>query len=158
MNEEIRSARLGKALVIVALIIVALVICGFVQGASGEEKASLIAPVGYVTPSSDVLERAERLLSMGDVAPPDAFVREIGVLAGSRDIRSDRGVVGYVVDGRANDALDALRAEMEQKDWVCTPMDGVVGASFSKKGGELSWAMVTCSQVGEATSVVVRYG
>lgn len=105
----------------------------------------------------ETLERIEEQAATGDVELPDAFSREIGLLPEARDVRVDAAgtVVGYVVSGQAEDVLADLIVHMEARAWSAVPLGGVDGVTFVKASGSCTWALATCTQTGESTSVVI---
>lgn len=105
----------------------------------------------------DVLSFAQRVIDRGKESLPDEYVREIGLPQGSRDVRAMSKVVGFVMDCDVSEARESVEHIMYEKGWASKPLGGMVGLAFEKSDGTLSWAMVTFSLVGEATSVVVRY-
>jgi len=111
-----------------------------------------------VTDAFGSLERIESVAQGTDVAVPEPFSSEIGLLPGARDIRaSPQGdVVGYLVDGGSGEVLGEVSRYMEERGWTVVPLGGVQGATFVKSVGECTWALVTCTQVGAGTAVVVR--
>lgn len=104
------------------------------------------------------LERIEQAASIEGRALPPSFGEEIGMLPGARDIRmnEDGSVIGYVVDREGDETLSQLRKHMEQKGWTAVDLDEACGATFVKAEGSITWALATCTQVGSATSVVIR--
>lgn len=87
---------------------------------------------------------------------PTWFQEEVGMPSGARDVRVDGSVVGYVVDEDEEQALENLSVRMEAKGWTRVPLGGVTGATFLRESGAFTWMLVTCTQVGSATSVVAR--
>ena len=107
----------------------------------------------------ETLSRVEDMASKGEEAkPPEAFSREIGFLRSAKDIRFDesRMVVGYAVEGGAQEVLSDLTAHMESRGWTTVTLGGVDGATFVKPSGAYTWALATCTQIGESTSIVMR--
>ena len=104
------------------------------------------------------LDRIEQAAAIEGRALPSSFGEEIGVLPGARDIRMNENgsVVGYVVDCEGEETLSQLREHMEQKGWTAIDLDEACGATFVKAGGSMTWALATCTQLGSATSVVIR--
>ena len=105
--------------------------------------------------SDEVLERLEAFALAGG-SVPTWFQDEIGLLPGARDVRSGASIVGYLVDGEADETCALLEANMTQRGWSCAPLGGVEGFTCMRPSGSCTWAMVTCTQVGAATSVVTR--
>ena len=115
--------------------------------------AALFAGAGDVDEALGKLE-ALAAAPADDVA--ESFERDIGFLPGARDVRASGPVVGYLVDGGCDEVMEALQAHMAGRGWTCVPLGGIDGATFVKRSGACTWALATCTQVGDATSVVVR--
>ena len=96
----------------------------------------------------------------GKDAVPSWFLNEIGLPDGARDIRVSEAedVVGCAVDdvGGSAEVFALICGRLADAGWAENPT-GVEGCSvFTKREGVCRWAMVSCIQVGDATSVVVR--
>ena len=157
----IRGRRLAKALVIVVIAMVFVWVSSVLAPVRGKEDlvgVTLTAGQSASSESGGVLAYAKRLLGIGSNDLPRVFAAEVGVPAGARDVRSMGNVVGYVIDDDVVPTFKRVVACLEGNDWLGAPFGGTVGAVFSKEGGMLSWAIVTCTRVSSATSVVVRYG
>ena len=104
------------------------------------------------------LDEIERLAQASTANIPAAFLDEVGLLSGARDIRaSDDGtVVGYAVDLDAGDAFARLSEHMAARGWKAVPLEQGTGATFVKEGGRCTWALATCTETGTATSIVIR--
>lgn len=91
---------------------------------------------------------------------PPWFEEEVGLPPDCRDVRADpcAGVMGCVVDGSSDRVFAGVRQGMQDAGWRVVPIGGVDGATFVKEEGRCRWVMVTCTQVGEATSIVYRCG
>lgn len=161
------SRRVAKALAIVAVIVLVGPVSNAALRAAGatdaQERSSAqtgirLAALVEGSDANAALSRMEQLADAGNAADalPDGFEREIGVLPGARDVRVSGSVVGYVVDGNVGETLAALDAHMEGRGWTCVPMGDVDGATFLKEDGVITWTFATCTQVGSATSVVLR--
>lgn len=109
---------------------------------------------------SVVLLRVEEAAKAGSVEAPVWFATEVGVPSDFRDFRVDSSgeVVGFVVDGEPREVMSALGERMVEAGWSMVSLGGVEGATFMKEGGECTWLLVSCVQVGDATSVVFRRG
>ena len=106
------------------------------------------------------LERIEAVAAADDADVPEAFADEIGFLPDARDIRVSSGgeVVGYVVPGSAESVFAQIAERMKANGWTEVPLgEEVEGATFVKSSGACTWALITCTQVGEDTSVVARW-
>lgn len=95
----------------------------------------------------------------GEGAVPAWFSRELWVPDGARDVRvsATEDVAGFTVPSSSSGSVfEDIRAALEERGWTASPT-GVAGcAVFGKKEGECRWALATCIQVGDATSVVIR--
>lgn len=152
-----------KALIIVAAIVIAVPVADLGLRSAGIEQEAPFTPVSIDAASllegggpDEALARIEELAARTE-ALPEWYESEIGILPGARDIRVSGPVVGYIVEGDCEAALDDAAALMESRGWTCVSMGDVNGATFVKKSGTCSWALVTCTQAGHATSVVTRY-
>ena len=126
-----------------------------VSGGSGAIDSSELLDTRDVFGS---LERIEGVAAAADAAVPEAFADEVGFLEGARDVRvsADDKVVGYVVDDDSESVLVRLVGLMEARGWKSVDLGEAQGCTFVKSGGSCTWALATCTQVGENTSVSVR--
>lgn len=91
----------------------------------------------------------------------DAIVRagngELAVPLDAHELRatSDGAVVGYVLSADASTAFSRADAAMRQAGWTGYALGGIAGATYRKADGALHWALLSCTQVGDATSVVI---
>ena len=124
------------------------------QGADGLDASAIVQAPG----AFEALERLEAQAEACTVGLPETFSREIGTLPDARDLRANAEgtVVGYLVDGSEDDALERVIADLEGKGWTSVPLGGVCGATFVKDSGACTWAVATCAEVGDSTSVVIR--
>lgn len=108
-------------------------------------------PYGFVDRMNDAVKTE-------GVTLPSAFAAEIGIPSDARDIRVDStgAIVGYVVDVPADEANAAVSARMKERGWNEVALGAVEGSTYMKNSGSCTWALVTCTQVGEATNVVFR--
>lgn len=126
-------------------------------GASGLDVQALIEGRDALAVLEE-LEDAARADGLEAVSP--AFLDEIGFLPNARDIRVSAGgaIVGYVVDVDVEEALASLLLRMRFRGWAGVSLGGVEGYTFLKGSGQYTWVLATCTQVGDATSVVMRTG
>ena len=154
-----------RRLVIACVIVVCLIALPPVTGAvingmrggpaEGAGQSSLVqAGLDPYSMLNRVQERAESTLG----SPPEAFMREIGLLPGAYDVRvsQDEGIVGYEVELGSAEASEQLDTLLEDAGWVSVPLGGVDGATYLKSEGEYRWVLVTTTWVGASTSVVIR--
>lgn len=89
---------------------------------------------------------------------PGWFADELFSLAGEEGVMAsgDWTVVGFSADCGAQEALEDVAARLQARGWVGYESGAPGIATFSKEGGTCSWAMVSCAQMPEGTSVVVR--
>ena len=157
------TARLAKAIAVVAALVLAVPCSGVVCGRVSDEQPAGSAPagigaaalIGQGGDAQDLIERIEEAADGGIGQPPAWFSEEIGVLPDARDVRASGAVVGYMVDAESQATLEALRMHMEGRGWTCVPSTEAGAATFVKESGQCTWAFATCVQVGPSTSVVV---
>ena len=103
------------------------------------------------------LDRLEELAT-AEAQPPGVFVREAGFPSDVREQHADTSgmVIGCTLDSPEDIAFAAVCDVLAMKGWACVPLQWVSGATFVKREGELRWMLVTCTKIGEATSVVYR--
>ncbi len=89
---------------------------------------------------------------------PDWFVDEIMPLREGVDgvATSNWSIVGLFEDGCISEVLDGFSETFAEKGWrgYESGMDGA--ATYVKEEGLCSWMMMTCTEVGDMTSVVLR--
>lgn len=159
MTEAVAKRRLVKALAIIFVFFGGLGVCSaFNQGVVSSEVSGFDDQGQSAPLSAGIWGRAEAMLHMGASLPTEDIFREVGVLEGCRDVRASGNVVGYIVDEDASIAWGRIEEMMEERSWEERPMAGILGATFIKSEGEFTWAIVTCNQVGAATSIVARCG
>lgn len=152
------------AAIVLAIVLVApgaSVVGSFVKSAIVQDDGPMGIDSAYIVSAPDAyaaVGRIEELVASDGYELPEAFADEVGCLPGARDVRvSGEGtVVGYVVDDDARSVCDRLTAQMEAAGWSAVPLAGEVGATYVKEDGRYTWVLATCTQAGEATSVVMR--
>ncbi len=180
-----RLRRVRAVAIVVALVLAAPAIDAVLRVALPAEDGARASPVAGLDANAlagaggpeAFLGRLEALAAVGSVEPdgagssavgqsaantpevPSAFISEIGFLDGARDVRvSDGGaVVGYVMEGDAQEVLEQLNRHMEAAGWAGVALGDRWGATYVKNEGACTWALASCTQVGAATSVVVRW-
>ena len=150
----------------VAVVVVAAVVFGpaIVDRAlaSMPQQISSDVPAGLAkegpAASDDVLEAAVDLVDSPLADVPPQYAAEIGMPAGVRDVRvsSDGAVVGYVVEGAADEVAKEVDACFTARGWISVSLGGIEGRTYLKQEGCYTWALMTATQVGDSTSVVVR--
>ena len=162
MNTE--RQRLLKACLVVAAIffVVPCLDSAFAVAEIGEDVGGGVVGLGAL-PLADgdsgiegFLTRLEAVADAGDPDVSESFEEEIGLPPDARDVRVSGSVVGCVVDGEASEVLASAQSQMEARGWTGVPLGGVAGMTFAKPSGRCTWALVTCEQIGSATSLVVR--
>lgn len=158
--------RLLRAVVVVCAIVFAAPLADRAAGAVPEEPTESAPVVGICASellaggdAEAALANIERLAETDDGPPgevPAWFLEEIGFMPNARDVRWGTSVMGYVVDGESAAVLEQLCLRMQLRGWRCVPLGDVGGATFLKDVGQCTWALATCTQVGDATSVVIR--
>ena len=168
MNDNVKDPMGMRALkavaVVMALLLMVPGIDALVRATGGS--AAYGAATGGIDSRSLVqvddpfatLDRIEGVADAEGADVPEAFASEVGLLSGARNVRADATgeVVGYEVSGNAADAADRLAKHMKERGWSAVSLGGLDGATFVKAGGELAWALATCTQVADSTTVVVR--
>lgn len=106
----------------------------------------------------DALESIEHSLDGFSSTLPEGFAGEIGVLDGASEVAvsEDGAVVGYRVAGTADEVHRKIGESMAVKGWLETDLGSIRGATYTKKEGAYRWILVTCTQAGGLTSVVIR--
>lgn len=107
-------------------------------------------------PGSVALASALGFDSSGVV--PAWFAEELFALSDMREVMANDAwtVVGFTLTGSAEQAFDEVSSRLAEKGWQGLE-SGVSGiTTFFKEGGAVQWVMVSCTQVGEETSVVLR--
>ncbi len=159
--KEAACRRAVAALAIVAALVFAVPAIDAVSNAADkganapDEHAGLDAGMMADGSAQEALSRFEKAAEPSS-AVPDWFQAEVGALPGARDVRVAGNVTGYVVDEEESCALEALLAHMAARGWTAVPLGGVSGATFLKESGSCTWALATCTQVGNATCIVIR--
>lgn len=157
--------RMLRAIALVIVMLVAIPVVDAVSrvvSAADDDYGGEGLSIGLLTGADDAyaaLDQIEESVgSAGSSTVSPEFADEIGLLPDARDVRSsDEGlVVGYVVPGRSGEAIAKITENMESGGWTSVPLGQVDGATFLKSGGSFTWAIVTCTEVGSSTSVVVR--
>ncbi len=154
--------RLVKAFCIVALLIAAVPLIGLAFPDDSAREVPSVDSAGIkarnvidVQSVDDLLANIESL-SNQEESLPSWFENEIGLLPYARNVRVSGSVVGYVVDEECSAALILLQQSLSEKGWKAVSLGEVEGATFIKSSGVCTWALVTCTQIDNATSVVVR--
>ena len=166
MREAVQKARLKKAIAIL-MAFALLIPLGKLLVELGTPLAVAQAPspglsaselLGSGRDARAVLERAEQLVSTNNSELPEAFKNEIGLPGGYRDLRAENAglVVGCTVDAGPRETLSSIRLQMLGRGWREVPLGEIAGSTFVKNFGACRWTLVTCTQIGAATSVVYR--
>lgn len=167
MRELVDARRALAALAIVAVIVAAVPLSdmaaralrpdGGIGSADGIGAAGLMAQAD----AQAALERMEGLAEERNDALPELFEEEVGLLEGAHDVRvgASGNVVGYLVDGGADEAMRTLGEEMARRGWTEVPLgQGMSGATYVRDAGRCTWVLATCTQVGDEARMVVRGG
>lgn len=89
-------------------------------------------------------------------ALPEGFAAEALALDGVDARVSESGpVVGYSAADEPEEALASVEAELSSKGWTAVESGNAAAQTFVKGEGRYRWLSVSCTRVGEATSVVV---
>lgn len=171
-DEGVQKRRARRALAVVAAL-AALLACACFLGNVGGRKSAVsgegpLAGGGFAyvealiesaSSGSDVDLAGLGVQEVRDAREiPDWFVGEVLSLEGTRSVMAldDWSVVGFSTEETADEALARRTQEMQEKGWFGyeSGVEGVV--TFTKGEGTCTWAMLSCTQVGDETSVVVR--
>lgn len=165
MKPDVQKRRLAVAIALVACALALVPVSGAVFVGlqtsqpllAGEEEIRAVEIVDE-RDAQGTLSRIEELAQAGKQSAPEFFETEIGLLVGARDVRTSGAgrVVGYLVDGDFQETFESVCKLMARSGWTEVSMGEMQGATFVKKGGVCTWALVTCTQVGSATAVVYR--
>ena len=164
MTDSVWRVRMAKALAIV----VGFVLCVPTIDALGildEEAAAQPANVGLDARAiigdgnmDGFIERVQKVVTPASADLPSAFAREVGLPFGYRDLRVDSSgtIVSCVMDSMPDAAADVVGKRMAEAGWREVTLGSVEGATYVKDSGSCAWVLVTCTQVGDATTVVYR--
>ena len=163
-----QSGRLVRAIAIVVVMVFAPAVVDMLLSLSSSAEtpsAEVIAPadggpVSYQegrTPD-EVLDRAEELLGETLSPIPVWYSEQVGLPSGAREVRvsADGTVVGFILDGSSDSAVDDMGDRMRAHGWTSADLGGIDGKTYIKTGGEPEWIVMTATQVGSSTSVVMR--
>ena len=165
MTDVVQKGRIAKAVAVVIALLAFVPASGLVVERLDDAACSPSDAPGFnaaqVIGGRDPLGMLERLEEMDEatgVDLPASFDGEVGLVDGARDVRVGEGgcVVGCVLDCDAPQAFRRVDEHMRAKGWAQVSLGGVEGATYVKQGGDLRWTLVTCTQVGAATSMVFR--
>ena len=172
LDEGVQKKRARQALAVVAALAALLACVCFLGDVGGRKGAALgegtlegdgfayaAALIESVASGSDVSLAELGVQEVLDAqAVPGWFGEEVLSLEGAHGVMAldDWSVVGFSTDEAADEALARSVQEMREKGWIGyeSGIEGVV--TFTKGEGACSWAMLSCTQVGGETSVVVR--
>ena len=127
-----------------------------------EELKRILTPLDIIakTPAElgVTLDEVEDLLDGIASTVPMRFAEEAGLPSGARDVRvSDDGtVVGFAVDSEPDEAIASINEIMETKGWTAIDLGGIDGETYVKNEGPYAQVVMTATQVGGSTSVVMR--
>ena len=158
------AQRFAKALIIVGILVCAAPIVELiVQSAGGGSQPEPFVARGFevddVADPFTTLSRIEQKASSHQGQMPVEVIEEMGVLPGAFESKVDaeNDIVGYVVAGDAETISGEVDRMMVDRGWAGVDLGMLDGATYMKDEGALRWALVTCTQVGSKTSVVVRF-
>ena len=162
-GHRVQRVRLGLAVAIVAAVVFAVPAADAFMSAGGGEDAATVPQAALraesvlgASSAEEALGALEGIVVQAPSELPDWFLAEVGTLPGARDVRvaCEGKVVGYVVDCDVAEALASLEGHMGSLGWTAVSLGQVDGFTFMKPSGRCMWALVTCTQVDGATSVV----
>ena len=161
---KVEQRRLTAALFVVAIAVSSVPLADLLHS-SAHAQASVDAgsagvDVGALAGAGDIESALAALDELADIGSSGAvsaeFEREIGLLPGAHDVLISGSVVGYLIEGESAQVEQELQVHMAARGWTSVPLGELEGATFVKPSGDCTWALVTCTQVGDVTSVVVR--
>ena len=158
----IQNRRLVLAIVIVVVIVFCPALIGLVLPEWTTEESVQAHPTfsfaqDASTPDAALDEIEARLDGVASTAPVQ-FAEEAGLPSGARNVRvSDDGMVlGFSVDGEPDEAIASIDEIMKAKGWVAVDLGGIDGKTYLKNEGLYAQVVMTATQVGGSTSVVMR--
>ena len=166
MTQTSSSATQNRRFVLAVAIVAAIVFCpaaiGFVlpertTGESARVHSSFFFAQDASTPDAALDEIEARFDGVASTAPVQ-FAEEAGLPSDARDVRvSDDGmVVGFSVDGEPDKAIASIGEIMKAKGWVAVDLGGIDGKTYLKNEGPYTQVVMTATQVGGSTSIVMR--
>lgn len=128
-----------------------------IQPAQEEPAGLSIAALQETSDPMKVLDRLEADIEAHDEIP-NALKSEAFIPEKCRSLRmsADGAVMSYVMDSPLEDASAFVQSGMEALGWSAIPLGNGSGATYVKRRGTYTWALVTCTQVANSTVVVVR--
>ena len=166
MTKTSSSATQSRRLVLAIAIVAAIVFCpaaiGLVlpeqmTGESARPHSAFSFAQDAGTPDAALDEIEARLDGVASTVPVQ-FAEEAGLPSDARDVRvSDDGtVVGFAVDSEPDEAIASINEIMETKGWTAIDLGGIDGETYVKNEGPYAQVVMTATQVGGSTSVVMR--
>ena len=162
VSSTIQRRRLVLAIAIAAVIVFSPAVIGLVlpeqtmeEGVQAHSEFSFAQDAS--TPDAALDEIEARLDGIASTAPVQ-FAEEVGLPTNARNVRvSDDGmVVGFSVDGEPDEAIASIDEIMETKGWTAVDLGGIDGKTYVKNEGLYTQVVMTTTQVGGSTSVVMR--
>lgn len=161
-SSAIQNRRFVLAIAIAAAIVFSPAVIGLVLPERTAGEGVQIDPElpfgkGVGTPDG-TLDEVEDLLDGIASTVPMRFAEEAGLPSGARDVRvSDDGtVVGFAIDSEPDEAIASINEIMETKGWTAIDLGGIDGETYVKNEGPYAQVVMTATQVGGSTSVVMR--
>lgn len=161
-SSAIQSRRLVLAIAIVMMIVFCPAAIGLVlPEQTTKESVQAHSAFSFAqdarTPDAALDEIEARLDGIASTAPVQ-FAEEVGLPTNARNVRvSDDGmVVGFSVDGESNEVIASIGEIMKAKGWVAVDLGGIDGKTYLKNEGLYAQVVMTATQVGDSTSVVMR--
>ena len=162
VSSTIQRRRLVLAIAIVAVIVFSPAAIGLVLPEQTMEEgveARSAFSFGRDASTPDVaLDEIEARLDGAVSIVPAQFAEEAGLPPDVRDVRvSDDGmVIGFAIDGETDEAVASVDEFMETKGWTAIDLGGIDGKTYVKNEGPYSQVVMTATQVGGSTSIVMR--
>lgn len=158
------------ACALVAALLAAVAISGRAQAAAESAPAlrsDAVSVLAYVDdPDANPLFEGDAVSSV----LPAWVERECFSLEGVREVRrSDDGVVGFLVEGRADEVSRRIADAMAERGWKDMPsgIPGTTGyfregdgsgheATVEAEGSDITWVLIAMTQIGDDVSVVLQ--
>ena len=166
MTQTGLSAIQNRRLVLAIAIVVVIVFCPALIGLvlpewTTEESVQVHSAFSFAQDASTpdaALDEIETQLDRTASAIPEQFAEEAGLPSGARNVRvSDDGMVlGFSVDGEPDEAIASIDEIMKAKGWVAVDLGGIDGKTYLKNEGPYTQIVMTATQVGGSTSIVMR--
>lgn len=147
----VQTARALRAFLLVGFMVAVCALAGLREAAADADNSAALA----AAPSAQSI--AERAASYAADAPAwlEAELFAVGDVERAY-AEADGKVYGFVAKRASGEWFEAACAEMQDKGWTRTESGIGCCATFVRDGGDCRWAMLSCLQVGESSTMVVQ--